>query len=88
MDAWTHQAGFPLVTLRVAGGDEAGDGNSSAPLRLTAEQVQWNRCAAACMPNGAWDMPPCNFSRCTIQTTDIQQASHNDTTPENHTRSC
>ena len=36
MDAWTHQAGFPLVTLRFADG---GGGNGSDQLRLVAAQV-------------------------------------------------
>jgi hypothetical protein len=49
MDAWTHQPGFPLITLRIVGQDgeaEDDDSNdddqgvgSSAPLRLTAQQV-------------------------------------------------
>ena len=51
MDAWAHQPGFPLVTLRIAGqdGNAADDDSddddddqgpsSAAPLRLTAQQV-------------------------------------------------
>jgi hypothetical protein len=51
MDAWAHQPGFPLITLRIAGqnGEAADDdsdddddqgASSSAPLRLTAQQVR------------------------------------------------
>ena len=51
MDAWAHQPGFPLITLRIAGQDgQAADddsadddddrgSSSTAPLRLTAQQV-------------------------------------------------
>lgn len=63
MNVWTHQPGFPLITLRIAGedGDEGDD--ESRPLRLTAQQVGQRRTCDRMLPSNH-RMLPSNCCSC------------------------